>query len=477
MSAPRFLLLATLAVGLGSITPARAESAEAPPPSGFTRVEELSLDEALARLDSDSPTLQQASARADGARAMARQVASALLPVVAATGSYTRNSAESKMSLSSLFDGIESGINAASPVQITLDRSEVPDDLIIQPLQQWTGALSARVALFAGNAYADLAAALAGAQAADATVDGVQLQLRAALAQSAWLAAAADGFVSATERAVTTATEHAASAERGVGAGLFPQLYLLQAQTELAARQADLVRSRAVRDRALLAIGALLGRDGPVRILVPLDGIDVAPSSGDVGSQADEVRAAIPRRPEVQAKQSQLLVAQRQRTSAWLRHAPTLGASFAGFVSDVAFPTGDKAAWRFSLDLQWVLFDGGYRYGKLAEARAATRFAESALDEQKVTVAREVRDAERELDVAEEALRLSRVQRDTAAAAAASAERAFLAGTLGSMDSLDAAERAYLAEVGEIDSRARLAVARIAVRRAQGLPEGAQEAQ
>jgi outer membrane protein TolC len=465
MPAPRLPSLLALALVLAA-APAAAQVGSPP----AAPAEELTLAEALARLDADSPTLQQATARADGARSMAQQAAAALLPSIAATGSYTRNSAEAKMSIDALFDGIEAGVNALSPVPITLDRSEVPADLIIQPLEQWSGAISARMALFAGHAYADLAAALAGGRAAEATVDGVRAQLRASLAQAAWLGAAAESFVEATERAEANAQEHAASAQRGVSAGLFPQLYALQAQAELAARQADGVRARAAVERSRLALGALLGRDGAVRVTVPLDAIDVSQAPATSGSHREELEDAIPRRPELRATAEQLQLARAQRTSAWLRHAPTLGASFSAMASDVAFPTGDTTAWRFSLDLQWVLFDGGFRYGKLAEARAATRGAAAAVHEQQIAIGRELREAGLELAVAEEALRLARVRRDTAQAASASAERAFQAGTLSSMDAVDAAERSYLADVGEIDARARLAVARIGLRRAQGLP-------
>lgn len=458
------LFAATAATAASAATTATA-GADAPSAarSSPDGVEQIDFAAAIALLDADNPSLQQAAAEGDAARGRLRQAIAALLPTVAATGGYTHQNAEVRMSVDSIFDGIESGLNQLSPTPITLDRREVPDDILIQAQDQWTGAVAVRVPLFAGGAYAQVAAALRAIDARVAMQDGARVGLQTALAQAAWMSEAAQGFVDATERAVATARSHEAMTRRGAAVGLYAELALLQARTEVAAREADLVRARAVRDRTWLALGALLGRDGPVRVLPP------APAEG-ASTDAVAIQEAMLRRPEVRAQVARLTAARAMRTAGWLRLAPTVAGTFMASASDVPFPTGLHGAWRVGVELQWAVFDGGFRYGVVQEAGASVAAAESALREQKVTTAREVGEAAREVDVAVEALVLAQTQRDTAAAAAASAERAFAAGTVGSAETLDAAQRAYAAEIAAIDAQARLAIARLLARKALGLP-------
>jgi outer membrane protein TolC len=80
----------------------------------------------------------------------------------------------------------------------------------------------------------------------------------------------------------------------------------------------------------------------------------------------------------------------------------------------------------------------------------------------------EVADAERDLAVARERLRLAETQGQLATDAAASAKRSFDAGVASSLDVIDANDRLYQADVGRADARARLAQARVALDRALG---------
>jgi outer membrane protein TolC len=288
------------------------------------------------------------------------------------------------------------------------------------------GGLSLRMPLVVAPAWANLGAALAGVEASQAGADVARASLRAGLAQAAWLGEAAQAFVEATERAVDNAARHYEAAERGVAAGVLPPLATLQARAELAARRSDLVQAQTARSRAQLATGALLGRDGPVRVKVPLASVDLPDARPDLSREA--VAEAIDGRPETAALLAQARAYKAQEAAAWLMHAPTLSASFGASVSDVAYPTGETSAWRFTVDLQWVAFDGGLRYGRLAEARAQRALAASALRETAVAASREIHESERALDVAEEALRLARVRREASVAAADVAERAFQRG-------------------------------------------------
>ena len=411
----------------------------------------LTLDQALAELDSQSPTLVQARGRVADARALATQAAVPLLPTLVAAGGYTRNSADAIVDLSKLpLAGLPAGALPSGP-------------LVIQPLGVWTVSGSLRVPLIVPNAWADWAAAQRAADSIGATAESARLQLRASLAQAAWAAAAAEEIVAASERAVTVAEEHQRSAARSVTAGTEAPLSVLKAETEVVKRQSDLAQARANRERSHLALGVLLGKTEPLRVLLP-------PIAGGETPQPVEslVAEALQARPELVAQEAQIRAARAQVTSARLRWLPQISGSGAVFAADVPYPTGKKEGWRLTLDALWPLYDGGLAGGKRDQAQADLLTARAAAEAQRLNVIQEVQDTRRDLSVAGERLRLAEQQRDLATAAAASAKRTFEAGVASSLDVLDANDKLYQADVGMADAHGRLGIARVALDRALG---------
>jgi outer membrane protein TolC len=364
---------------------------------------------------------------------------------VTATGAYVRNSDAA-------------GLSVGPPLV------PEPRSVIIQPEEQWTGAVALRVPLVAPSAWFDRAAARGAARAADATLGAVRLQLRAAFRQAAHAARAAEELVAASEAALGSAAELARSAARRVAAGTAAPLDRLRAETEQVRRESDLARARAELARARLGLGVLLGREGPVRVLVP----EPSPAA----PEGDLAAAALAARPELAAARAQVDAAGAQVRSAWARLLPQLSASGSAFASDVAYPTGETEGWRASLDLAWPLYDGGLRGGKRREAEARRAQAAAAAEAQRLAVLQEVRDAARDLAVARERLRLAEQQRALATDAQGTAQRSFEAGLASSLDVLDANDRRYVADVGLAEARARLATARAALDRAVGREGG-----
>ena len=411
----------------------------------------LTLDQALAELDSQSPTLVQARGRVADARALATQAAVPLLPTLVAAGGYTRNSADAIVDLSKLpLAGLPAGALSSGP-------------LVIQPLGVWTVSGSLRVPLIVPNAWADWAAAQRAADSIGATAESARLQLRASLAQAAWAAAAAEEIVAASERAVTVAEEHQRSAARSVTAGTEAPLSVLKAETEVVKRQSDLAQARANRERSHLALGVLLGKTEPLRVLLP------PIAGGETPHPVDSLVAeALQARPELVAQEAQIRAARAQVTSARLRWLPQISGSGAVFAADVPYPTGKKEGWRLTLDALWPLYDGGLAGGKRDQAQADLLTARAAAEAQRLNVIQEVQDTRRDVSVAGERLRLAEQQRDLATAAAASAKRTFEAGVASSLDVLDANDKLYQADVGMADAHGRLGIARVALDRALG---------
>ncbi len=406
---------------------------------------ELSLDAALAELERQNLGIAQARSRAEEASAIEGQVAAQLVPSLSAQASYVRNSDAASLTI---------------PPGLPLP----PRSVVIQPLEQLSVGGAVRVPLVVPSAWFEVRAARSGARAAEASAEAVRLQLRAGFAQAAHGARAAEEVVLASERAVEIAAEHARSADRRVKVGVAPPLDALRARTEQVQRESDLARARAELERARLALGILLGREGPVRIVVP----DLAATPAAPELAAPLAAGAVERRPEVRAQRAQVEAAEDQLRATRARLAPQVSATASAFASDVPYPTGDREGWRATVDLNWPIFDGGLREARRRQAHAQLATARAASEAQRLAVVQEVADGARDLAVARERLRLAGTQRGLAFDAAESARRSFEAGVASNLDVVDANDRLYQADVGLADAKARVAQAAIALERALG---------
>lgn len=424
-------------------------------PAAAQEVRTLTLSEALGQLEAQSFVLAEARSRVAQAQAVIGQASAPLLPQVVAAGGYTRNSDEAKLAMRAVFQPIFDLMQRPLP-------DGIPDTVYMQPSSAWTVSASAKVPLVVPNAWADRRAAQRASESASASFRAIRLGLRAALVQAAWAAAAAEDIAAASERAVQIAVEHRQTAARLHEAGETAALTVLKAETEVVRRQSDLVRAQAELGRARLALGVLLGKSEPVRVLP-------GPMPAGMAMSSDVlVREALSQRPEVAVNTAKIRAAQAQTLSARLRLLPQLSGSAAMFASNMPYPTGEKQGWRLTLDLTWPLFDGGYRGSKRAQAEAEGEGARAAAEVQRLAIAQEVADAARDLGVARERLRLAEQQAAFAAEAAASAKRTFSAGVTGSLEVLDANERMYQADVALADARGRLGMAHAALSKAAG---------
>jgi outer membrane protein TolC len=421
--------------------------APATPQPGTPAADELTLSAALAELDASNPTLAQVRAGTDEAGAITRQAWSALLPALTATGQYYRNRDQ---------------LVIAAPTSIVGGAPQFTR-INLQPLDAFVGQGAARVPLLVPSAWWSVAASRNAERAAGASLEATRRDLRAAFTQAAQASRAAEELVAASEAAVRNALELERSAARRVAAGTSPPLDRLRAETDRTSRESDLAQARANLEKSRLALGVLLGRTRPVRVLVP----EVAPPA-PAGSPDALVRAALDARPELAAQRAQVAAAEAQVRSAWARVAPELSASGAYFASTVAYPTGEKDGWKVTVDLTWQLYDGGFRYGKRRQAEAQLSAARAGEEGTRLAVLREVEDASRDVGVAAERLRLADSQRRLASDAAASAKRSFDAGVASSLDVIDANDRLFFADVRLADARAQLAQAGVALDRAAG---------
>ncbi len=419
---------------------------EAPPPDtsrlqGMRPLARMTMSDALAELDRQNPSLEEARSRAKAALGVVRQVTSPLLPTLQVGGGYFHNNAS---------------------VIITAPMDGGVRQVYIQPLDAWQASAGLRVPLVVPEAWFQVSAARDQALAAAEASDATRLTLRMALVQAAWTAWAGDEIVAASERAVVSASSQAESAKRTLRAGTGTPLAILQAETSATRRESDLLAARSERSRARIAVGVLLGRPDPVEIEMP-------PSQPAGSYDIDALsREATEARPELRAQAAVVRSYEKQKSAALWRIAPQISASGGAQGQTVPFPTGDQGGWRVSVDLTWTLYDGGYRYGKADQADAQASEARASETGVRLQILQEVQNAARDVEVARQRLALARQERDTASSAAASARRGFGEGVTSSLDVLSANDMLYMSEIGVAQASARLGGSIAALDRAVG---------
>ena len=131
----------------------------------------MSLPEALAELDRQNPSLEEARARAAAALGVVKQASAPLLPNLSAGGGYFHNN---------------------TSVIITAPSGGALERIFLQPLDAWYGSAGLRVPLVVPEAWFSVAAARDAALAAAEASGATRLAVRSALVQAAWTAWAGD---------------------------------------------------------------------------------------------------------------------------------------------------------------------------------------------------------------------------------------------------------------------------------------------
>ena len=127
---------------------------------------------------------------------------------------------------------------------------------------------------------------------------------------------------------------------------------------------------------------------------------------------------------------------------AWFRLAPTLTISWVGTVNaPTTLFNPDAAQWIASATLSVPFYDGGARYGWRRDAEAARAQADARLAEVHRIVRLQIRDAMRQVEIAERGARIAARQQEIAVRAAESAEESYRLGNLTGLE-LDAARQA-----------------------------------
>lgn len=342
------------------------------------------LDGLASQVAVSNQKVAAAAAAYDQARALVRQQRASLFPVVSLDASGDRSS------------GSAGTVSSTRNVyQLSMGASWEPD--------VW-GRLRLGVAGARANAQAsaaDLAAARLSAQG-ELALD--YLNLRETDVQSRLLAET----ITAYQRALQIAQNRYA-------AGIAPKTDVLQAQTQLASAQADLVALQQNRAQFEHAIAVLIGK-APADFT--LDAAEWQPAVPQVPLLLPST--LLQRRPDIAAAERSVAAANAQIGIAQSGYYPNIGLSASYGLSASRVPSlfsASAAAWSLGASLAQKIFDAGAVSAQVASARAAQQRA-AALYRQTVLTA--FQDVENQLSAA----RVFEKQLDLRRAASEAADQA-----------------------------------------------------
>lgn len=366
----------------------------------------------------------------------------ALLPRLTATGTYTRNQYETRVTLP-----VAPG---EPPTTITF----VPRDQV-----NASGGLVAPVVdpgAFFRLREARRATALAE-RAAAATLSALQLEV----ARRYFNVLAAQALVTAAERAVASSEANLEVAQARLRAGAGTRLAVDTARADLA--RARRTRVDAERDLSLArrALASLTRREVPAQLAEMPDPVVPPISEEELTARAME------RHPDLLRARAALEQARAARGTAWTTSLPSLVANAQENYTNAPGFLGRNTYWTAGGTLSWTIDPWGTR-AALRQADAQIRAAQARLDQTAQRLRDDLHAARLEVEASQSRLTEARAERDSTRRTLAQVQARVREGVAAPLESSQALSELLRAEAAFIQARTSLAVSLLALRTASG---------
>lgn len=261
---------------------------------------------------------------------------------------------------------------------------------------RWNGAVEASVTVFSGGrnrhyVKGEEARLRAIGSTVEATEDDLLLAVHRAY-YNAWLA---DQRVNVQKEAVSVFEEQLQITKNMFDAGVGEKYDVTQAQVALANARPPLIRAQNDRRRSIDRLQEIVGLPYPDG--VDASGIALEPLPEVEGSDVElaaAITAAMKDRPELEGAAQNIETAQRNLIVVKREQAPLIDlfANY-GIESDMFGGDSSLEGWSTGVRMNWSLFDGGLRRGKVRTARSMTRQAELQVSGLELSIKGEVRQA------------------------------------------------------------------------------------
>jgi outer membrane protein TolC len=409
----------------------------------------LTLEEAVERGLLASARLREMAARADAAVAVADQRHAASQPQVTAQGGYTRT-------------------NHITPFVVPVTGGLLP---IYPDLpNNYRSRLDLQLPVYNAGRFSALErAARSESAAATAEQGAARAELSLEIASAYWTLVTAIEQLRVVEQSIAAVQAHLNDARRRLDAGIVAPHEVLAVETQESRQQLIAIQARGNRDVAEADLARLIGM--PRARIEPASAL--APAVASTDRPEALVAEAASRRAERQALSQRLSAAEERSRAAEALNRPTLSAA-AGLEyarpNPRFFPRENEwhSSWDVSVNVGWLLFDGGRNRAEMAETSAATRAMRARIDEFDAVLDVEVRRAVTELTSSIAAIETADQGIRAAAEARRVANERFLAGVATSAEVLDAQVALLQAELDRTQALAAGRVAEARVARAVG---------
>ncbi|HVJ89688.1 MAG TPA: TolC family protein [Labilithrix sp.] len=284
----------------------------------------------------------------------------------------------------------------------------------------------------------------------------------------------AERVLEAATRRLERARANLANAEARAAAGLASVNDATRATLELATSSREVATSQGRVSVAYLNLGFLMGRriepsrPGEQAVLAPPDRTTQAAQSFESNID-DQVRAALDRRPDLRALHERAEALRASAKEPMYRLLPTISASAQVRVLPNPLPTERAHDETATLNLQWNIFDGAFRY---ADRRTRLAQAESqSLDESLLrrSVGNEIRVALVNLKATREAFKIADDAVQSAQKSSDETEILYRQGLARALELTDATARRFDAEVSRASAKLSMEQAYLELRYALGL--------
>jgi len=411
----------------------------------------LTLDAAIARALDASHRVRELNARQEAARATwdARQAADR--PQLSVQAGYTRTNHVDEFGV---------GLPGQSFKVIYPD---IPDNYRTRLDLQWPIYSFGRTAALERLAQAE-------AEASSKDVDVARADLRLEVTRAFWALVTARESVHVLEESVKRMDASLQDVQNRLKVGLVPPNDVSSVQAQRSRQQMLVIQARNQVDLVTADLARLVGLPPDARIEPDATLQEPPPPAADLGALVAEARQA---RPERQALARRVAEAGQRREAALAGRRPILAV---GAGVDYARPNprifprlGEfRESWDASVNLSWLLWDGGRTGADIAEATASQRAIAERLADLDSALDVEVR--QRWLDVASS--RAAVAAAADAVSAATEARRVvgerFASGVATSTDVLDAQVALLQAELDRTQVLANVRLAEARLNRAVG---------
>lgn len=325
-------------------------------------------------------------------------------------------------------------------VTTTINGQEIVlQDRVITPRVDWGGSAFASIMLFDGRQYPTYSAAGLQVEATEKQAEWTRHLLNYEVEQAFYALAAAERELEIAENAVALRRAYADRANALAEQGVAIPLDAARAESQVLVAEQTVLASRAHLGNQADQLAILLGQEpgASIRVDASKEGRPTPPESTEGPAN----------RRDLETEAILIEALKKQEDAIWWSLLPSLELRTTGRVGPQSLSNPDNFLWAVSLNLNWLLYDGGARYARARAIASETEIAtlELAANERRVQGA--YAGALRDWKAAFEAINVASRNLEVSRSAYEMATARFDAGLATSIEVTEASDELFRAEL------------------------------